>query len=324
MKDRIPTYPGRVRLIPVSGQTGVFDMERADEPTQTGTPLNKANLLTDAVAAKYGLGGTAVPNDVLDGLSLLFGDDEPTTATAAATGQIYFDRTHEGWWGCIGKSGGSYLWRKMKPTNSDLFGTRGPIVITASTTFDATQYGLKPGDKLNVVCIGGGGGGGRGGYDAEDEYAYPGNPAGQNGGYGSGGKGGQGQAHYSTGHLNQSGGGGGGSGYFVSKTITLNSNTVAVTIGTHGSSDQNGGATSFGSYLTAPGGAKGSPGAEDNFRGGAGGAGGFPGETGGVSSGSTAGAGGAGGVGVTVTAFPDITAKPSPTLGADGAVLIWY
>lgn len=49
MKDRIPTYAGRVVLTPVSGN--IYDMTMADEPTEVGTPLNKANLLTDATAA---------------------------------------------------------------------------------------------------------------------------------------------------------------------------------------------------------------------------------------------------------------------------------
>lgn len=47
MKDRIPTYPGRVKLTPVTGSPDLFDMEMADEPTQVGTPLNKATFLTD-------------------------------------------------------------------------------------------------------------------------------------------------------------------------------------------------------------------------------------------------------------------------------------
>ena len=65
MKDRIPKYPGRVRLVPVAGQENVFDLVRADEPTQEGTPINKATLLTDEVAALFGLGDAALPNDVL-------------------------------------------------------------------------------------------------------------------------------------------------------------------------------------------------------------------------------------------------------------------
>lgn len=64
MQDRTPRYPGRVKLVPVSGQPNVYDMIRADSPTQDGTPINKATLLTDATAAIFGLGAKATPNDV--------------------------------------------------------------------------------------------------------------------------------------------------------------------------------------------------------------------------------------------------------------------
>ena len=40
--DRVPTHPGRVRLIPVQGQNDVYDLVRADEPVEEGTPINKA------------------------------------------------------------------------------------------------------------------------------------------------------------------------------------------------------------------------------------------------------------------------------------------
>lgn len=65
MKDRVPRYPGRVKLTPVAGQENTFDLVRADQPTQEGTPLNKANLLRDATAAMFGLSETAIPDDVL-------------------------------------------------------------------------------------------------------------------------------------------------------------------------------------------------------------------------------------------------------------------
>ena len=41
-KDRIPTHAGRVKLTPVSGQPNLFTMERADDPTEKGTPIDKA------------------------------------------------------------------------------------------------------------------------------------------------------------------------------------------------------------------------------------------------------------------------------------------
>lgn len=69
MQDRVPLYPGRVTLTPVAGQENTFDMARADQPTQEGTPLNKATLLKDATAAKFGKDTGAVPDEVLDVLS---------------------------------------------------------------------------------------------------------------------------------------------------------------------------------------------------------------------------------------------------------------
>lgn len=69
MEDRVSLYPGRVKLEPVAGQTNVYDLTRADEPTQEGTPLSKASLLKDATAALYGLGTDAVPDEVLGALS---------------------------------------------------------------------------------------------------------------------------------------------------------------------------------------------------------------------------------------------------------------
>jgi hypothetical protein len=65
MQDRVSLYPGRVKLEPVAGQANTYDLTRADQPTQEGTPLNKATLLKDTTAARLGLGASAVPDDVL-------------------------------------------------------------------------------------------------------------------------------------------------------------------------------------------------------------------------------------------------------------------
>lgn len=40
--DRVPTYPGRVKMTPVTGQANTYDMVRADSPTVEGTPIDKA------------------------------------------------------------------------------------------------------------------------------------------------------------------------------------------------------------------------------------------------------------------------------------------
>ena len=57
VKDRIPTYPGRVKMTPVAGQPDTYDMVRADVPIEPGTPINKAlfdeitGVISDAVQA---------------------------------------------------------------------------------------------------------------------------------------------------------------------------------------------------------------------------------------------------------------------------------
>lgn len=48
MKDRVPTYPGRVSLTSL-GQN-LYNLARADEPTEEGTKLSKVNLLSDDAA----------------------------------------------------------------------------------------------------------------------------------------------------------------------------------------------------------------------------------------------------------------------------------
>lgn len=48
MKDRTSKFPGRVKLKPVAGQTDTYDMTRADEPDDTGTPFNTRTMLQDS------------------------------------------------------------------------------------------------------------------------------------------------------------------------------------------------------------------------------------------------------------------------------------
>ena len=81
MKDRVPTYPNRVILNPVAGQENTYDIVRADEPQQEGTPLNKATLLDDTTAEKLGLTGDPTVNQALAGIL-----QKPIQATLAADG----------------------------------------------------------------------------------------------------------------------------------------------------------------------------------------------------------------------------------------------
>ena len=49
VKDRVSTYPGRVKLTKANGSSEYVTLERADAPTQEGTPINKA--LFDSIEA---------------------------------------------------------------------------------------------------------------------------------------------------------------------------------------------------------------------------------------------------------------------------------
>ena len=65
MQDRVPVNPGRVLVTPENGGAAYYaTLTRADNPTQEGTPLNKASLLKDTTAAMFGLDEYAVPEDV--------------------------------------------------------------------------------------------------------------------------------------------------------------------------------------------------------------------------------------------------------------------
>lgn len=46
IKDRVPTYPNRVKMTPVEGMPDTFTMERADEPTVDGTPLGRDTFMS--------------------------------------------------------------------------------------------------------------------------------------------------------------------------------------------------------------------------------------------------------------------------------------
>jgi hypothetical protein len=48
LQDRLPQNPGRVLITPEDGgQPFYATIERADNPTEVGTPLNKGTLLSD-------------------------------------------------------------------------------------------------------------------------------------------------------------------------------------------------------------------------------------------------------------------------------------
>ena len=102
MKDRIPTKPGRVQLVPSADGDDLFVLTRSDEPTQEGTPLNKLNLLSDATVSAIGLPGDDPTVD--DAFAFLAGNfsftlsgvNAPTLETAAKRGDIYIQDAGSG------------------------------------------------------------------------------------------------------------------------------------------------------------------------------------------------------------------------------------
>jgi hypothetical protein len=62
--DRQPTYPNRYKWTNPDGSSGYFQLERADEPTVPGTPLNAETF-----------------NDILNELANKFSSDSPMVLT---------------------------------------------------------------------------------------------------------------------------------------------------------------------------------------------------------------------------------------------------
>lgn len=69
VNDRVPLYPGRVKMTPVSGQANVYDMVRADQPQKGGTPLNRNTFRktqADIRAYPIATGNSVMAGDVVD------------------------------------------------------------------------------------------------------------------------------------------------------------------------------------------------------------------------------------------------------------------
>ena len=140
MQDRVSLYPGRVKLEPVAGQANTYDLTRADQPTQEGTPLNKATLLKDTTAALFGLGTDAVPDDVLALIKTLI-DNANDNANAKAKFEI---GTYTGTGG-YREGAGPQLTFSIKPklviiTWTDITNNYVRAYSPALLNFESTKY----------------------------------------------------------------------------------------------------------------------------------------------------------------------------------------
>ncbi len=263
MKNRIPTYPNRVRLVPVDGMENTYTMVRADEPTDEGTPLNKATLLSDDTAARLRFSASDDPtvNDALNFLgdaSIVFKRaGEPTGAFPAEVGDIYVNTaaSPQAVWVCVAvDASGATSWQRLVVLQR-VFKTE---IFTASTTW--TVPDTVDGD-VSVLVFGGGGGGGKSGYYSSSRR------------YG--------------------GGGGGGGGQMARYTGKLTPGTqYVITVGVGGGEGSAGGTSSFGNLVSAYGGTTGL--GQDYYR--TGGRGGSGGGGGGAANDDNYGSESAGGI----------------------------
>lgn len=155
MKDRVSLYPGRVLITPEDGSPAFYaTMTRADEPTQAGDPLNKATLLSDAVAALMGLGQEATPNDMFAALSKTRRVDRLVVKRIAAScqwrvpkavGQLFKVYVSGG------GGGGGGAWKSEYSAGPGGGGGSGEVVVDTLTLAD--------GELIDIECGNGGSGG---------------------------------------------------------------------------------------------------------------------------------------------------------------------
>lgn len=252
MKDRTSTYPGRVKLVPVEGMENTYTMSWADEPLQEGTPLNKATLLSDTVAAALRLTGEdPTVSDAFLGIANGFARVITDTRDPAIT-----DEGQYGWlWintsggtyklsVCFGQSEEGYLWASFLTAKRTLKSE----VFTTSSTFTLPDSAL---GNVHIFVYGGGGSGGGGSYTS-----------------------------------GQTAGGGGGGGCMAEWTGALEvGKAYAVTVGAGGKAStgrggNSGGSSSFGTLVSAAGGS--GPANSSYYPGGNGGSGGGGGNDEGV------------------------------------------
>ena len=269
IKNRVPTYPGRVKLLPVEGQAGIYTMTRADEPTEPGTAVNKA--LLDAIGVHqldYAKSGTVHALTGLNGATGVLSCQFKATAAFAAGDTVKVDGTAY----TIQLSNG-------ETADDNLFVSGAVVAVILDTGAKKANFKAGGGKKRLVTEL----------ILADQSWVCPAGVKSVNVRLFGGGAAGSAQ-------------GGGGGGHMAYKTLTVTPGTTyPITIGKGGNRDSAaGGVTSFGALLSASGGSglnggTGGGSASESVAGGTGSYGGGGGGAGGYSlygNGSNGGKGG--------------------------------
>ena len=91
MEDRQSAKPGRIKLTFDDGTVKYATLERADEPTVVGSPLNKATLFDNENEGRY---ACSLPNDALKMLTKEWQVNVPAAGwSAAVNGEGYYTQT---------------------------------------------------------------------------------------------------------------------------------------------------------------------------------------------------------------------------------------
>lgn len=120
MNDRQPTKPNRIKITFDDGTVKYGYMERADEPTVAGTPLNKANLFNGNNSDRY---ACDVPSEAFEAIGREVQITVPTTGYTTA-------KDAEGYYGI------TIPVASMKSAHKPKF---SPLYTTASTIEDIDE-----------------------------------------------------------------------------------------------------------------------------------------------------------------------------------------
>lgn len=82
MNDRVPTQPNRVKITKSDGTSEYVTWERADLPTQEGTPINKATLFSSANSERY---DCDLPSEALELLGTEWAVSVPVSGWSTTT-----------------------------------------------------------------------------------------------------------------------------------------------------------------------------------------------------------------------------------------------